>query len=138
MKINAQGRGQRQRIAVAIAPIGFEHALSVDLAELVGASARGGMGATKGTGKGKGGGARHVALHGNLLAVATDHAMFLLHLNFDVKGEQARAGPGKRRLRVLKCVAVALPPPSLFSSLPPSLPPSVSGVPHKEGIWFRL
>ena len=69
----------------------------MDLAELVGAT--GGMGAAKG----KGGGARHVALYGNLLAVATDHAMFLLHLTFDVKGEQARAVPlSEQSLRVLE------------------------------------
>lgn len=37
---------------------------------------------------GKGGGAKHIALYGNLLAVATDHAVFLVHLSFDVKGEQ--------------------------------------------------
>lgn len=57
--------------------MGFEHALSVDLAELVGAK----------DGVGKGGGAKHIALYGNLLAVATDHAVFLVHLSFDVKGE---------------------------------------------------
>jgi len=84
--VDAQGRGQPKRIAPV--GLGFEHALSVDLAELVGA--RGGMGAAKG----KGGGVRYVALYGNLLAVATDHAMFLLHLSFEVKGERARAGPG--------------------------------------------
>lgn len=66
------------RLRQARAPVGFEHALSVDLAELVGA--RDGMG--------EGGGAKHIALHGNLLAVATDHAVFLVHLTFDVKGEQ--------------------------------------------------
>lgn len=60
----------------AEAPVGFEHALSVDLAELVGAK----------DGMGKGVGAKHIALHGNLLAVATDHAVFLVHLSFDVKG----------------------------------------------------
>lgn len=58
-------------------PVGFEHALSVDLAELVGAK----------DAMGKGGGAKHIALCGNLLAVGTDHAVFLVHLSFDVKGE---------------------------------------------------
>eukprot|EP00752_Nemacystus_decipiens_P011911 g10562.t1 len=61
----------------AAAPLGFEHALSVELAELVGAK----------DGTGKRGDAKHVALYGNLLAVATDHAVFLVHLSFDVKGE---------------------------------------------------
>lgn len=59
------------------APVGFEHALSVDLAELVG---------IKG-GTSKEGGAKHIALHGNLLALATDHAVFLIYLSFGVKGE---------------------------------------------------
>lgn len=49
----------------------------MDLAELVGAK----------DGTGKGGGGKHIALYGNLLAVATEHAVFLVHLNFDVKGE---------------------------------------------------
>lgn len=57
-------------------PVGFEHALSVDLAGLVGA-----------TGGSNGRGASQIALLGNLLAVATDHAVFLVHLSFHVKGE---------------------------------------------------
>lgn len=58
-------------------PIGFEHALSVDLAELIG-----GAGSVT-----NGGGGSHIALLGNLLAVATEHAVFLVNLSFDVKGE---------------------------------------------------
>lgn len=49
----------------------------MDLAELV--STKDGMG--------KGGGAKHIALYGNLLAVAADQAVFLVHLSFDVKGD---------------------------------------------------
>lgn len=50
----------------------MEHALSVDLSELVGGK--------------DGGGAKHVALFGNTLAVATDHAVFLLAMTFHVRG----------------------------------------------------
>lgn len=57
---------------------GFEHALSLDLIELVGADASGGS---------NNGGAKHIAIFGNTLAVATDHAVFILHLRFEVKGE---------------------------------------------------
>lgn len=64
--------GQRQASA------GFEHALAVDLAGLVGTSE---------TRMGREGGAQHIAFFGNILAVATDHAVFLLTLAFDVKGE---------------------------------------------------
>lgn len=71
--LNAQWGASRIRQA----PVGFEHALSVDLAELIG---------VKG-GTSEEGGAKHIALHGNLLALATDHAVFLVHLSFDVKGE---------------------------------------------------
>lgn len=74
-------RGGAPRLRQAQAPVGFEHALSVDLAELVGAKNE----------MGKGGGAKHIALFGNLLAVATDHAVFLVHLSFDVKGEEQNA-----------------------------------------------
>lgn len=49
----------------------------MDLAELVGV--KGGVP--------KEAGAKHIALHGNLLTLATDHAVFLVHLSFDVKGE---------------------------------------------------
>lgn len=61
------------------APAGFEHALSVDLTGLFGAKGR----------EGKDGGAKHIALLGNSLAVATDYAVFLLELSFDVKGKTA-------------------------------------------------
>lgn len=56
---------------------GFEHALGVDLSELVGADgdASSGDGAPK-----------HIALLGNTVAVATDHVLFVLRLRFDVKG----------------------------------------------------
>lgn len=60
-------------------PIGFEHALSVDLAELIGGT----------DGISNGGGASHIALLRNLLAVATEHAVFLVNLRFDVKGEDS-------------------------------------------------
>ncbi|CAN0523484.1 unnamed protein product, partial [Ectocarpus sp. 12 AP-2014] len=39
------------------------------------------------TGGSNGRGASQIALLGNLLAVATDHAVFLIHLSFHVKGE---------------------------------------------------
>lgn len=56
---------------------GFEHALAVDLAELVGTGAQSGID----------GGAKHIAIFGNTLAVATDYVVFLLRLSFDVKGK---------------------------------------------------
>lgn len=56
----------------------------MDLAGLVGA-----------TGGFNGGGASHIALLGNLLAVATDHAVFLVHLSFHVKGEFLSIGTPK-------------------------------------------
>lgn len=59
------------------APLGFEHALAVDLTALFGVRGQ----------VGKDGGAKHIALLGNTLAVATDHAVFLLGLSFDVKGK---------------------------------------------------
>lgn len=59
------------------APLGFEHALAVDLTALFGGRGQ----------VGKDGGAKHIALLGNTLAVATDHAVFLLGLSFDVKGK---------------------------------------------------
>lgn len=58
---------------------GFEHALAVDLAELVGSD---GMVDQEG-------GVKQVALYGNILAVATDHAVFLVALNFQVKGQSS-------------------------------------------------
>ena len=70
------GRGHRQTRQTQAA--GFEHALAVDLAELVGfVEAEGG----------NDGGTKHAALFGNTLAVATDHAIFLLTLTFDVRGQ---------------------------------------------------
>eukprot|EP00903_Cladosiphon_okamuranus_P017758 g16346.t1 len=70
-------RRRGARLRQTQAPVGFEHALSVDLAELIGAK----------DGMGKAGGAKRIALYGNLLAVATDHTVFLVNLRFDVKGE---------------------------------------------------
>lgn len=58
------------------APPGFEHALSVDVTDIVGSD--GGLVEEES--------ARHIALHGNVLALATDHAIFLIGLRFDVKG----------------------------------------------------
>lgn len=69
------------------APLGFEHALAVDLAALFGVRGQ----------VGKDGGAKHIALLGNTLAVATDHAVFLLGLSFDVKGKVAFFAPACRR-----------------------------------------
>ncbi|CAN0150526.1 unnamed protein product [Scytosiphon promiscuus] len=80
-------------------PIGFEHALSVDLAELIGGT--GGMA--------NGGGASHIALFGNVLAVATEHAVFLVNLKFDVKGEV----PSRGR---------STPPTTLDAPVTPTLP----------------
>lgn len=65
------------------APLGFEHALAVDLTALFGVR----------RGVGKDGGAKHIALLGNTLAVATDHAVFLLGLSFDVKGKSIFSRP---------------------------------------------
>ncbi|CAM9443689.1 unnamed protein product, partial [Ectocarpus sp. 13 AM-2016] len=72
----APSNARRKASGLQQAPVGFEHALSVDLAGLVGA-----------TGGSNGRGASQIALLGNLLAVATDHAVFLVHLSFHVKGE---------------------------------------------------
>ncbi|CAM9954653.1 unnamed protein product [Ectocarpus sp. 12 AP-2014] len=72
----APPNARRKASGLQQAPVGFEHALSVDLAGLVGA-----------TGGSNGRGASQIALLGNLLAVATDHAVFLVHLSFRVKGE---------------------------------------------------
>lgn len=63
------GRNHGRRHAQAAS---MEHALSVDLSDLVGGK--------------DGGGTKHVALFGNTLAVATDHAVFLLAMTFHVRG----------------------------------------------------
>lgn len=75
----ARGSSTGRRPGPRQALVGFEHALDIDLAELVGAESGG---------AGGDGGAKHVAVRGNFLAVATDYAVFLLHLSFDVKGEK--------------------------------------------------
>ncbi|CAM9176689.1 unnamed protein product [Ectocarpus fasciculatus] len=81
----APPNARRKASGLQQTPVGFEHALSVDLAGLVGA-----------TGGSNGGGASQIALLGNLLAVATDHAVFLVHLSFHVKGEFQNREPRSR------------------------------------------
>ena len=75
------------------APLGFEHALAVDLAALFGVRGQ----------VGKDGGAKHIALLGNTLAVATDHAVFVLRLSFDVKGKTFFLAPACQRCQRSGC-----------------------------------
>lgn len=78
----SKGQSSKQRQSLT----GFEHALAVDLAELVGTDAQ----------SGTDGGAKHIAILGNTLAVATDYVVFVLRLSFDVKGEILPALRGTR------------------------------------------
>ncbi|CAM9297879.1 unnamed protein product [Laminaria digitata] len=93
------------------APLGFEHALAVDLTALFGVR----------RGVGKDGGAKHIALLGNTLAVATDHAVFLLGLSFDVKGKSIFSLP---LVKGTTPVTDGTTPPTPTTSRADSQPPS--------------